>query len=207
MKTNIPLLHLEPNPPGDHNVPRGNDIIPQATIPRQSTHIPVPTAKSQPDNPLVSCLKRAVRESQDAATRIQTARIKRHAAATAQINMEPGEQQDQACNQSAPADLPDLTNLATVDEIEHLLVLAKSQANPISLDLGDEPSTWQEAQKLPDAPRWRAAYKEELKSLRDMEVYKLIPRDQVPTGHKIWKGRPVFKIEWDKTGKIVRYKV
>lgn len=59
----------------------------------------------------------------------------------------------------------------------------------------------------PYSKEWEAGYKEELKSLKEMGVYKLIPRDQVPAGQRIRKGRPVFKIKRDKTGKAVRFKV
>jgi hypothetical protein len=49
----------------------------------------------------------------------------------------------------------------------------------------NEPRTWAEAQKLPDAKKWQLAYQEELKSLKDLEVYRLIPWSQVPAGTKI----------------------
>lgn len=102
---------------------------------------------------------------------------------------------------------PDLANVATVDGIEHLLAVAESLSNPISLELGDEPHTWKDALESSDAEQWRQAYSEELDSLKGMNVYKLVPRSQVPAGHKICKGHPVFKIKRDENGKIVRFKV
>lgn len=39
----------------------------------------------------------------------------------------------------------DLMNIATLKEIEHLLALAESFADPIMLDFGDKPRTWSEA--------------------------------------------------------------
>ena len=40
-----------------------------------------------------------------------------------------------------------------------------------------------------------------------MGVHKLIPRSDIPQGHKIRKGMPVFRIKHNKTGKAVRWKV
>jgi hypothetical protein len=40
-----------------------------------------------------------------------------------------------------------------------------------------------------------------------MEVYKLIPRSEVPQGKHIRKGKPVFHIKWDEMGQAVRWKV
>jgi hypothetical protein len=47
--------------------------------------------------------------------------------------------------------------------------------DPESLQFEDEPKTWDEAKDSPDTACWEAGYKDELKSLKDMEVYKLIP--------------------------------
>ena len=55
--------------------------------------------------------------------------------------------------------------------------------------------------------RWEEGYRDKLKSLKDMGVYKLIPRSDIPQGHKIRKGMPVFRIKCDETGKAVRWKV
>jgi hypothetical protein len=47
--------------------------------------------------------------------------------------------------------------------------------DPESLQFEDEPKTWDEAKHSPDAARWEAGYKDEFKSLNNMEVYRLIP--------------------------------
>ena len=39
----------------------------------------------------------------------------------------------------------------------------------------EEPHTWDEAKCSPDATHWEAGYREELKSLKEMGVYKLVP--------------------------------
>jgi hypothetical protein len=59
----------------------------------------------------------------------------------------------------------------------------------------------------PDYLRWKKGYDEELQSLKDMKVYTLVHRSDVPIGHKIRKGRPIFKIKRDEQGKAVRWKV
>ena len=58
-----------------------------------------------------------------------------------------------------------------------------------------------------NAKCWEEGYHDELKSLKDMGVYKLIPRTDVPQGHKVRKGMPVFRIKHNKTGTAIRWKV
>jgi hypothetical protein len=57
--------------------------------------------------------------------------------------------------------------------------------DPESLQFEDEPKTWDEAKNSADAGRWEAGYRDELKSLKDMGVYKLIPRSEVPPEKQI----------------------
>ena len=82
-----------------------------------------------------------------------------------------------------------------------------TKIDPSTLEFEDEPKTWEEAQRSADAKRWEEGYRDELKSLKDMGVYKLVPRCDVPQGSKIRKGRPVFRIKRDEHGKAVRWKV
>jgi hypothetical protein len=79
--------------------------------------------------------------------------------------------------------------------------------DPESLQFKDKPKTWDEVKDSADAACWEAGYKDELKSLKDMEVYKLIPRSEVPQGKCSQKGKPVFHIKWDEMGQAVRWKV
>jgi Reverse transcriptase (RNA-dependent DNA polymerase) len=89
----------------------------------------------------------------------------------------------------------------------HALISEMVDFDPESLQFEDDPKTWEEAKSSADAEKWREGYLEELKSLKDMGVYKLIPQDDVPQGKRIQKGKPVFHIKRDKTGKAVRWKV
>ncbi|KAF8800333.1 hypothetical protein BYT27DRAFT_7262979 [Phlegmacium glaucopus] len=52
----------------------------------------------------------------------------------------------------------------------------------------DKPNSWKEAQNLPYSSQWEAGYCEELNSLKEMSVYKLVHRSQVPPSTKIRKG-------------------
>ena len=48
---------------------------------------------------------------------------------------------------------------------------------------------------------------DELTSLKEMGIYKLIPRCDIPQGTKIRKVQPVFRIKRDENGKAIRWKV
>jgi hypothetical protein len=50
-------------------------------------------------------------------------------------------------------------------------------------------------------------YREELQSLKDMSIYRLIYHSQIPARPKIRKGRPVFRLKRDADGKPVCWKV
>jgi hypothetical protein len=94
------------------------------------------------------------------------------------------------------------SNYAQIEEIYSAI-----SENARNLDFEDEPNTWEEAKESGDAERWRQGYLDELKSLRDRDVYELVPRTDVPAGSKVRKGRPVFTIKRDENGKAVRWKV
>lgn len=92
----------------------------------------------------------------------------------------------------------------------HMILSSIASLSSIALNdfhFDNEPRTWEEALCSPNADKWEEGYREELKSLKDMDIYKLIPRSNVPATHKIQKGRPVFKAKHDETGAIVCYKV
>jgi hypothetical protein len=100
-------------------------------------------------------------------------------------------------------------NLDLGDQAHELLALISEMTDLDleSLQFKDEPKTWNEAKTSVDATRWEARYRDELKSLKEMGVYKLIPRSDVPPGKCVRKGKPVFHIKWDEEGKAVRWKV
>ena len=74
---------------------------------------------------------------------------------------------------------------------------------------GDEPRDWADSQRRPpaEAAAWKAAFEDEIKSLKDMGVYVLIPRSEVPEGTKIRRCKPVLKNKLDENGNLTRRKV
>jgi hypothetical protein len=99
------------------------------------------------------------------------------------------------------------TDLATTDtSLEEVLsAIADGSMEPI-LDSGDDPS-WAEALSSPDREYWIAGGCEEIKSLRDLNVFVLVPRSEIPAGQRPLKGKLVCKRKRDDSGNIVRYKV
>ena len=87
------------------------------------------------------------------------------------------------------------------------LISEMTDFDPESLQFEDESKTWEAAKNSGDAEQWQAGYLDELKSLKDMGVYKLIPRGNVPQGKWICRGQPVFHIKHDESGHAMRWKV
>ncbi|KAG5715322.1 hypothetical protein E4T56_gene14577 [Termitomyces sp. T112] len=72
--------------------------------------------------------------------------------------------------------LPDLSNLASIEDIKYLLSAVEELGNdPLMPNMDNEPQTWAEAKQSGDASRWEAAYCDELNSFHNMGVYKLVP--------------------------------
>ena len=70
----------------------------------------------------------------------------------------------------------------------------------------DAPKNWDEARIGPEAPEWEMAINDELKSLKDMGVYKLIPRSDLPEGTKVQKGSILLHNKVDENGDLARRK-
>ena len=68
------------------------------------------------------------------------------------------------------------------------------------------PKNWNEAQLTPEASEWRSAIDDELRSLREMGVYVLVPRSDVPQTSKIRKGQMLLSNKTDENGNITRRK-
>ena len=54
---------------------------------------------------------------------------------------------------------------------------------------------------MSDADLWREAAEKEIKSLQDLNVYKLVPRSTVPPGQKVIGTKWVFKVKANQTYK------
>jgi hypothetical protein len=116
---------------------------------------------------------------------------------------------DELCNNLNNLQLDkDTLDVPYVENVDQTLAAIEdlSQTDLGNFDL-DEPNSWDEARASPYSKQWEAGFREELKSLKDMGVYKLIPRSQIPMGCKVRKGRPVFRLKRDADGKPVRWKV
>lgn len=101
----------------------------------------------------------------------------------------------------------DLVNAISLNQIEELIFIAESLNNPAHLDLNNKPCSLKEAQQSANAAYWKNVYKEEIRSLKEMGVWELVLRMDIPTRQKIRKGRPIFKIKHNELGQAVRFKV
>jgi transposase InsO family protein len=86
-----------------------------------------------------------------------------------------------------------------------LSAIADGSLEPVS-DTGDDPS-WAEALASKDKEYWIAGAREEIQSLKDLQVYVLVPRSSIPTGRRPMRGKLVCKRKRDDSGTIKRYKV
>ncbi|RDB23169.1 Retrovirus-related Pol polyprotein from transposon TNT 1-94 [Hypsizygus marmoreus] len=211
----IPLpSDIQPEIPADAELP----IIPPVPAPapnvppapRRSTRNPMPTARVNPDNPPKTRTQITVEESRAAGERSKAARTECQKALE-ELRQAIERNDPRIIDGAAIEELNHTFEALNLDDADHDRVLAAiSEAggiDPSTLEFDDEPKTWAEAQASPDAKRWEEGYHEELKSLKDMGVYKLVPRSEVPQGTKVRKGRPVFRIKRDENGKAVRWKV
>ena len=155
----------------------------------------------------------AVQQSIDAGIRLREARAERKKTLQ-DIREEEARNAPEVVESAAIAELKGIfgtLNLgdAKGDRVDRALsaISEMPQIDPSTLEFKDEPRTWQEAKLSTDARRWEVGYRDELKSLKDMGVYKLIPRSSVPQGHKVRKGMPIFRIKCDENGKAIRWKV
>lgn len=178
----------------DNIIPPPNLPVPPIE-PRRSTRVAKPTEKVDPVNHQPTRVERAVQESRESAEHVKAARIERRAHVADDVN--------------DPDPVPDLAY--TGGNLDHNRPLAAitetNDIDPTTLEFDDEPKSWREARESADAKKWEEGYRDELKSLKDMGVYELVPRSDVPRGHKVRKGRPIFKIKRDESGKAIRFKV
>ena len=68
------------------------------------------------------------------------------------------------------------------------------------------PLNTKEAKTLPEWNDWLDSMHKEVQALRDMGVFELVPRSQVPDGKKVIKTRFVYKIKQNPDGTIKKFK-
>ena len=163
--------------------------IPEETVPRCSSHIAEKTPNAGP-----SRLEKVIKESTDAAVRLKAAQTERKKTLQ-DLREEEARNAPKVVKDTAIEELPQAfgtLNLreGTVEQIDQVLsaISGMSKINPSTLEFEDEPKTWEEACQSTNTKRWEEGYCNELKSLKDMGVYKLIPRSDVPQGSKVRKG-------------------
>jgi hypothetical protein len=197
----------DPIPPSAH--PDMPTLPPVTPPPRRSSRVTIPTERNPNGGPTTTRTKEAVQEAREGEARVKELRRERKAAKLAA-----GTSTDHSVDPTADNNvINDLRrafeDLDLGDQAHELLAMISemSDIDPESLQFEDEPRTWDEAKSSADADRWATGYRDELQSLKDMGVYKLIPRSEVPPGKRIRKGKPVFHIKRDEDGKAVRWKV
>ncbi|KDQ05966.1 hypothetical protein BOTBODRAFT_49620 [Botryobasidium botryosum FD-172 SS1] len=194
------LIPPELNPIDDAN-PADNESEPLAnTEPRRSARISVPSAKAAEASGInkLSAVQRAVMESKESGDRVRAERKERREAKKAQMIEEP-EQEEPETPETMELDEADMAMLAEI--------VALLQDNPIRVEGPDEPANLREVMESQHAKEWQAAYNDEFKSIKDMEVYELIPRSEVPKGRRVMWGRSTFIVKYDEDGNPARFKV
>ena len=158
------LPHEDPIPTHDNDPPR------------RSTRIAEKSTEQKP-----SCTQTAVQESTEAGVHLREAHAERKK--TLQDIWDEEERNDPAIVENAAiAKLKQIfRTLDFGDDINQPVDQALSsiyetpQIDLSTLEFEDEPKTWAEAKASADAKRWEEGYRDELKSLKEMGVYKLIP--------------------------------
>ncbi len=104
-----------------------------------------------------------------------------------------------------------LLPLDTSDISPHSLNSALSAITDGSLepycDNDDDDPKWAEAMVSVEREFWIAGTCNELQSLKDLQVFVLVPHSSMPKGRRALKGKLVCKWKWDNTGKVTHYKV
>lgn len=185
--------------------PKNDPPPPAETIPQQSNHI-----AEKPPIPGLSWLERAIQDSTNAAARTKTAQAKWKKTLQA-LREEEMQNKIEVVKDAAIKELCQAFRTLNLREgkVEQVNQVHSAISKMTKIDLStlkfeDEPRTWEEAQWSADAKCWEEGYWDQLKSLKQMGVYKLIPRCDVPQGSKICKGRPVFRIKWDENSNVIR---
>ena len=105
-----------------------------------------------------------------------------------------------SAGEGSPADTTEDTPSGgvTTDEVEVVLL--------VDVEDPDAPD-WREALESGERDKWLEGAEAELTSLREMGVYKLVSRSDVPTNRSVLRGKFVCRLKRDEIGNPVRYKV
>ena len=165
-------------------------VAPATALPRRSSRTPVPSERrcAAEGIPYTNAAQRNVLASLASADRLRAL---------------------PTVNGSADSALAALAgeNLADLEaELAYLTEVFAAIPDDYENEHPSDPVTYAEAMNSDHATEWTQAMRDEFDSLRDLGVYKLVPRSTVPPGRKIMKGRPVFKLKRDQNGDPARFK-
>ena len=89
---------------------------------------------------------------------------------------------------------------------DSLAMLAADNILPLDIEYLGDPRTRAEANASPYAAEWKEALCAEMKSFKDLGVYRLIPCRSVLAGKPVLKGKPVYHLKRDEAGCPTRFK-
>jgi hypothetical protein len=184
-------------PPSNVSVP----TIPSPPLPRRSSRNPVPNPRYTSTSD--ARLNAAISDATEAGLRRKEERAARRIARLENLTKALLCDFTRDSHEVIQADLDLGDHSISVDEA--IAAIADGTIVPTA-DSGDDPS-WSEALASPDREYWIAGGRDELKSLKDLKVFVLVPRSDVPPGQRPLKGKLVCKRKRDEQGKITRYKV
>ncbi|EGD76335.1 hypothetical protein PTSG_11675 [Salpingoeca rosetta] len=75
-----------------------------------------------------------------------------------------------------------------------------------SVATSTEPATVKEALASPDSEEWRQAILDEFAAMQANDVYDVVPRADLPKGHKLLRSMVIFRKKRDDQGKVIKYK-
>jgi hypothetical protein len=216
--TEVPVLL--PYVPADAVPVPADDIVPipaldADTVPRRSTRAHVPSTRVAETLGLQQMprVAQAVAESREAGRRLKEQR------AQAKFDRRQQVLDNRASLTNEPASLP-IPSTAVPDDIlppppvpdpdtdfvDFCEAYAVQLASPLINPRNPDEPTFREAMNSPDADKWTLGIQDELKSLKEMGVYKLVHRSDVPVGRKVLRGKWVLLLKRDEHGNPVRHK-
>ncbi|CDO77251.1 hypothetical protein BN946_scf184753.g1 [Trametes cinnabarina] len=154
--------------------------VPPADVePRRSSRVHAPSERRAAAEglPYITTLERAVAECKASSERARSERDARTAARSA-------------------------TDSSALSDLDHALAATLQ----LDHDYAGDPTSLKEALSSAFSQEWTTALKEEFASIKELGVYKLIPRRAVPYGRRIMHGKPVFRLKRDEHGNPVRFK-
>ena len=92
------------------------------------------------------------------------------------------------------------------DRVDNILaaIAGHSIIDPRTLGASNKPRDWDDAQQHSpsEVAEWKTAFEDKAKSLKDMDIYILIPHSEVPEGAKIHCCKAVLRNKLDENGNL-----